>query len=123
MSPSHAASKRASRSMSTRLIVGWCLAGVGLVLLACAAWIGIRALIAKGDLQASVSLVSQIKTEIGAGNVKVAQATTKQLGDKVHNARDLTSDPIYRAAEILPLAGPNLTALRHATAIVSDVAE
>jgi hypothetical protein len=109
--------------MSTRLIVGWCLAGVGLVLLACAAWIGIRALIAKGDLQASVSLVSQIKTEIGAGNVKAAQATTKQLGDKVHNARDLTSDPIYRAAEILPLAGPNLTALRHATAIVSDVAD
>lgn len=123
MSPSHAASKRASRSMSGRTIVGWCLAGVGLVLLVCVAWIGIRALIAKGDLQASVSLVSQIKTEIGAGNVTAAQATTKHLSDKVHNARDLTSDPIFRAAEILPLAGPNLTALRHATAIVSDVAD
>jgi len=109
--------------MSTRAIVGWCIAGVILILLACLAWIGIRALMAKGDLQTSISLVSKIKTEVGSGDVAAAQATARQLAGKVHSARDLTSDPIFRAGEILPLAGPNLVAFRQSAAIVSEVTD
>jgi len=136
MSPSHAASddgafrrdrqrapKTTRRRMSTRAIVGWSITAVVVVLIACVAWIGIRALIAKSQLQASVSLVSTIKSEIGSGDVKAAQASTQQLAKKVHSARDLTSDPIFRAGEIVPLAGPNLTAFREAARIVSDVTD
>jgi len=109
--------------MSARAIVGWSIVAVMVVLLACVAWVAIRALTAKADLQTSVSLISTIKTQIGNGNVKGAQATTRQLVSKVHSARDLTSGPLFRAAEVLPLAGGNFVAFREAAATVSTVTD
>lgn len=109
--------------MSTRAIVGWSIVGVVIILLACVVWIGLRALAARADLEASVRLVSQIKEQIGHGDVVAAAATSKQLTKKACSARDLTSDPVWRSGEIVPWIGGNLVAVRQVSDVVCGIAD
>lgn len=120
MPPSSALPQRAR---SKRAIVLWVVLALVLLLLACIAWVAIRALMAKSDLESSVGLASTIQKQIGDGDAKGATATSDALAKRVHSARDLTSDPIWRAAEIVPLAGPNLTAVRQVSSVLSDVTD
>src|SRR5665213_2154290 len=82
---------------------------VVIIVLACGIWIGIRALQAKSDLEAAIPMVTTLKTQILAQNTKGANATLDKLAPKVEQARKLTSDPIWRASEILPVLGRNLS--------------
>ena len=85
---------------------------VAVVLVACAAWVGIRALQAKQELQSSMPLISTLKSQVLAQNSTGAKATYAELAPKVANARELTSDPIWRMSEVVPVLGRNLTAVR-----------
>jgi len=109
--------------MSTRAIVGWSIAIVVIILIACVVWIGLRGLAAKADLEASVSLVSQIKAQIGNGDVASAQTASKQLTKKACSARDLIGDPIWRMGEIVPWVGGNLAAVRQVSEVVCGIAD
>jgi len=93
------------------------------VLVASTAWIAVRALMAKSDLEASVSLVSTIKTEVAKGDVSAARASSAELAKKAESARSLTSDPVWRAAEAIPWVGGNLTAVRQVSDVVATVAD
>ncbi|WP_460630840.1 DUF4012 domain-containing protein [Leifsonia lichenia] len=83
-----------------------------IVLIGCVAWVGLRALTAKSELESALPMVTTLKTQIVAQDVKGAKATLAKLRPKVNSARDLTSDPIWRAGEIVPFVGPNLSAVR-----------
>lgn len=123
VSDSQALRPRVRKRTSARAIIGWSVTGVVVLLIGCVVWIGVRGLVAKADLEASVGLVSQIKTQVADGNVTAARTTSQRLATKVHAARDLTSDVIWRAAEILPLVGPSLVAVRQASGVVSAVTD
>ena len=81
-----------------------------IVLIGCVAWVGLRALTAKSELESALPMVTTLKTQIVAQDVKGAKATLAKLRPKVDSARDLTSDPIWQAGEIVPFVGPNLHA-------------
>ncbi|MBC7597231.1 MAG: DUF4012 domain-containing protein [Kineosporiaceae bacterium] len=94
---------------------------VVILLVAAGAWIGSRALQAKSNLESAIPMVATLKTQMLAQDVKGAEATLKTLKPKTTMARDLTSDPIWRAAEIVPGIGPNLSAVRQLAAVTDDV--
>jgi hypothetical protein len=122
MSSSHAAERQRKRP-SGRAIAWWIVLALVLILIACVAWIGIRAYLAKNDLEASISLVSKLQTQIASGDAAAAKATDEQLVRKVHSARSLTSDPIWRVGEFTPLVGANLTVVREVADVVADVTD
>lgn len=98
-----------------------CLAVIGVLLLAAIAWIGVRGMLAKNALQAAVPLAARLQSEIVAGDSAAATRTQSALAARVGTAADLTSDPIWKTAEHLPLAGTNLAVVRELAQIVEAV--
>ena len=106
-----------------RRIIAWSMVGVIVLLIACAIWIVLRGLQAKDALEASLPLVDKVQAQISSGDAKGAAATSRVLADHLHTARDDTNDPIWRAAEIIPGLGPNLSAVRKVSSSASDVTD
>jgi hypothetical protein len=99
----------------------WVVAGVLLILAAAGTWVGVRGIQAKDQLQAAQGEVSQLKASILSQNTKGTNATLKSLLAHSRKAKELTSDGIWRACEILPIVGPNLTAVRQLADATSAV--
>ncbi|MCU1527797.1 MAG: hypothetical protein JWP75_1560 [Frondihabitans sp.] len=111
------------RARPRQHVVRWLIVGIVILLVLCVAWIGIRAVLAKGHLEKSVSLASTVEKQIENGDASGAQATAAQLASNADDARKLTSDPVWRAAEILPLVGSDLRAVRQVSAVLSNVSD
>ncbi|HEY5224324.1 MAG TPA: DUF4012 domain-containing protein [Microbacteriaceae bacterium] len=108
-------SARHHRRTRKRLVARWWFWAIIVVLLAiiaAVAWVGVRGLQAKKDLEASIPLASTVKTQLLAQDVAGAQRTLKTLTPKVEDAKKLTSDFVWRTAELVPVLGSNLTAMR-----------
>ena len=120
MNPTRA---KRTRPRSTRSIVFLSVGAVFLVLIGGAAWIAIRGLMAKSDLEASVALASTIQKQIVAGDTAGGNTTFAQLNERLHSARELTSDPIWSAGEAIPGLGANLTAVRELAAVADEVSQ
>lgn len=112
----HRSVKRRSR------LVGFSILGFVIVILAAVAWVGVRGLLAKGELEAAIPLATSVQSELGAGDAAAARDTAQQLKDHAAEAARLTNDPVWRAAELFPFAGPNLVAFREAAAVTDSVA-
>lgn len=101
-----------------------------------AAWIGVVVILAGGtalwllhiatatrdELQAATSLVPQLKAEVLRGDSEAAEKTVSALQNHTANARTSSSDPIWRLASALPLAGPNFQAVSEISTTADDVA-
>ncbi|MGV8881647.1 MAG: DUF4012 domain-containing protein [Rhodoglobus sp.] len=115
--------RRTRRSKARR--VRRILLRVGLGVLAAivfaGAWVGIRGYLAKGELEAAVPLASRIQNEVIDGDKQGAAASLDTLKLHTRAAAQLTSDPIWRAAEVIPWAGANLTVVRELADIVNEV--
>ncbi|MFZ7086706.1 DUF4012 domain-containing protein [Curtobacterium sp. RRHDQ10] len=114
---------RRRRAGSRRGPVFWTVLALVLLLVGAVLWIGVRGALAARDLRQSVALVTTARSEIAADDTGAATATVAQLRDRASSAKRLTGDPVWRAAEVLPLAGPNLRAVRQVASIVSDVSD
>jgi len=101
-------------------ITAWTL-GVVLILAAVgAAWIGIRAGAAYGHLRAAQQTAEGAAEALS--DPSAAAALVSSLSDDTRAARELTSDPVWRAAEGLPWVGPQLQAVAVVSAAIDDVA-
>lgn len=101
-------------------IAAWTL-GVVLVLAALAAvWIGVRAALAYGHLRAAEQTARTAAEALR--DPARAPDLVAALSADTRAARDLTSDPVWRGAEILPWAGPQLHAVSTVAAALDDVA-
>ena len=85
-------------------------------------WIGVRGSMARTQLLDAVPLASTIEKAAIAGHASDTSADVKLLQQKSATAKDLTSDPVWRAAEVIPGIGPNLIAVRQSAALVHEVA-
>lgn len=94
---------------------------VGLLLIA-VGWIVVRGLNAVSDLQSIKESASHMRADVAAGDVRQATRAAQGLTAHAASARDLTGDPVWRAFEIVPLLGPNLTATRELAEISDDIA-
>ncbi len=101
--------------------LGWVGIGLGVVLVALVAWVGVRGLIAKNDLESALPLVSELKDSIKAVDLDGAQETVATVAASTANARAMTSDPVWRFVENVPGIGPNLSGFRELTAVTDDI--
>ncbi|WP_157802990.1 DUF4012 domain-containing protein [Compostimonas suwonensis] len=118
---SHGSRRR--RRRRARRIWLWSIVGVLAVLLAGIAWIGVRAFLAKGELEAALPLAKKVQSDIVAADGAAAEADGARLTVHATSAAQLTSDPVWRAAETLPWIGKNLTVMRELAGTVDDVAQ
>ncbi|MET0736244.1 MAG: DUF4012 domain-containing protein [Microbacterium sp.] len=84
---------------------------LGLIVLA-GAWVGIRGLMAKSELEALLPLAEPLKAAAADRDLAAIDELASEVQTHAGRAADLTGDPVWRAAEILPVVGPNLAAVR-----------
>jgi hypothetical protein len=82
-------------------------------------WVGARALIARDELLGAVPLAGRIGSQALAGGS--LSADLDELQARAASAASLTSDPIWRAAELVPYVGENLTAFREAASMIDQL--
>lgn len=104
--------RRPRRPAKRRHVWRWIVLGLVLLIVAVAAWIVIRGLIARDQLTSAVPLVEQLKAKVAAGDTAGLEPIADELESRAATAAALTSDPIWRAVEVVPLLGPSLTAFR-----------
>jgi hypothetical protein len=102
-----------------RIVLAVCL--LSLVIVAVGAWVGVRGYLAKGELEAALPLAGQLKNQVVSGDAEGAVASAVSLEKHSTEAAELTSDPVWRAAEVLPWVGSNLTVMRELASSVDDV--
>ncbi|WP_213814524.1 DUF4012 domain-containing protein [Glaciihabitans sp. dw_435] len=114
--------RRANPSPRRRLIL-WIVAAVVAIVLFVVLWVAIRALIARDQLLGAVPLVHSISDDAVSGDSAGIASGVAELRERAAKAESLTSDPIWRATEVLPIVGANLTAFREAAAMIHGVAD
>lgn len=99
----------------------WAVSLAAALVVFCVVWVGTRAWIAKGDLEAIVPLSSELKSAALANEPAKVSKLASALHQHAESAGSLTSDPIWRAAELTPVLGTNLTAVREISAVARDL--
>ena len=79
-----------------------------LLLLVISGWLGVRALLAKGQLEDARAQLRQVRTALESRDVPAARAATAEAVRHTDRAVGLTSDPLWRLAELTPIAGRTL---------------
>ncbi|WP_292833488.1 DUF4012 domain-containing protein [Microbacterium sp.] len=113
---SHAARRRPPRTAAFAVAVGL----IAVVAVLAAGWIGVRGVLAYGHLSAAQGAASLVGADLG--DPAVAESAIAGIAAETSAARDLTSDPVWRAAESLPWVGPQLKAVSTVAASVDLVA-
>ena len=93
------------------------VAGVG-----AGAWVGIHALSAKKSLESAQVLIGDLQTKVTKRDFAGAKTDATQIQKDTAKAVSLTSDPIWRTAELVPVLGQNLTVVRKLADVVNNVA-
>lgn len=93
-----------------------------LIVLAGTVWVGARGWLARNELQAAAALPATVEQDLVQGNTMAAQQAARELVKHADRAASLTGDPVWRAAEVLPWVGPNLTAVRESAGVTDSVA-
>ncbi|WP_206750140.1 DUF4012 domain-containing protein [Cryobacterium lyxosi] len=99
----------------------WTIIGVVVVVALASAWVGVRGWQAKTELEAAIPLAATIKSQAIAGDTEAAKASVTEMASHAARARELTGDPVWRAAEFVPFVGVNLNAVRTLAAVADDV--
>lgn len=80
-----------------------------------------RAMAAKDSLEQAMPLAMTAKDQIVAGDAAGAAATVATLSSLTADAREQTDDDMWKSLEWVPVAGPNLAAVRTAAAVTDDL--
>jgi hypothetical protein len=104
-----------------RKISMWSIAAILVIILFVVVWIAARALMARDELLGAVPLASRVGSQALAGQGDL-EADLNELQERAAAAAALTSDPIWRAAEFVPMLGNNLTAFREAASMIDQLA-
>ncbi|MEO5920109.1 MAG: DUF4012 domain-containing protein [Pseudolysinimonas sp.] len=90
------------------------------LLVAAVAWVGVRGLLAKGELEEAQALIREMKQSALDFDLPAVGTTFNEVKQHSEAARGLTSDPVWRLFEFIPWAGGNLTVVREVAATAAD---
>jgi hypothetical protein len=99
----------------------WWVAAVVVLLLFAVLWIGVRAFLARDALLGAVPIANRVGAQVLTAEVDVSDDLT-ELQTRARSAASLTSDPVWRVAEFVPILGSNLTAFREAAQVIDRLA-
>jgi hypothetical protein len=123
VSDGSAGSRAATRSRSGLRTFALVLLVVVAVAAVAVGWLTWRGLAAKQHLADADARTEVVRAALLDGRTEEATAAVADVRDDTARARDLTSDPIWRAAGALPLVGGNARAVTTTTAAVDRVAQ
>jgi hypothetical protein len=92
--------------------------GVGLV-----GWVGVRGVLARGELESAIPLATAMQQQVVAGDGGAARLTGAELGKRANAAASLTSDPVWRMFEGIPGLGANLVVVRQLAEVADALAQ
>lgn len=108
----HRKSRKRPLIRSFRLWVPVVLGVVVVALGAAALWIGPRAFEAKDELEAAIPLAQRVEAHLVKSESEHAQQAARAMQRHTARAHELTSDPVWRSLEWMPVVGANLKAVR-----------
>jgi hypothetical protein len=104
------------------LVVRWLIISLALVLVFSAVWVVTRAIMARDTLLGALPVANRIGSEVLSEGSNISD-DLDELQNRASSAAALTSDPIWRAAEVTPFLGENLVAFRQTAALIDDLAQ
>jgi hypothetical protein len=99
----------------------WASAALVVIVMFVVIWVAARALMAREELLGAVPLASKVGSQALSGEGDVSESLS-EIQERARTAAGLTSDPIWRATEFIPVLGNNLTAFREAASMVDQLA-
>lgn len=93
---------------------------LGLVI-AAGVWVGVRAMMAKTELEALVPLAAPVREAAEARDLDRLRQLLVDVQTHASEAAGLTGDPVWRLAEALPVVGPNMAAVRVVSASADEL--
>jgi Protein of unknown function (DUF4012) len=102
-------------------IVRWVIIGLVALLIAWVAWVGIRGFLAYNSLKTVLTASELAKTDLKNNDLKTALNRLNDVSGEAANAAGLTSDPAWKLAEVVPWAGPNLSAFGHSASVINTI--
>lgn len=87
----------------------------------CVAWLAHRADQVQKNLEAAADLLPELQSQVAAGDRDAAQASLDQLRGHTSEAHAAGTDPLWKAAAIIPAIGPNFAAITEVTVAADDV--
>lgn len=96
---------------------------LAVLLLGAAGWVIGRGLLAKGELESLAASAARLEEAVQARDLADVDTTVREIATHADRAAALTSDPLWRATEVLPGVGPNTAAIRLASAHARDLAD
>lgn len=115
-------SRSRTRQPRRRTVVVWVVGLLLVAVLFCVAWIAVRALQARDELIAASSVAHRMEATALSGNTASIQGDVAELQQHAAAAAGLTSDPIWRGAEVIPFVGDNLRVVRQTASLIDAVA-
>lgn len=112
--------ERRRRARTGRTVVAATLTLVLLSVVFVIAWIGVRGALAYAHVSEARALAGDLSRSLGEPTT--LSDTVTRLAEETRAARELTSDPIWNAAETAPWIGPQLAASSTVIASIDDVA-
>lgn len=114
---------QSQRPIRRRLLVAAGLsAAVAVLLIAPAAWLGVKASAISESLHSAAQLLPRLKSEILQDDAVSAAATVEELEAHTSNAREATGDPIWTIAAAMPWVGTNFQAVTVVATSADDIA-
>lgn len=75
----------------------------------------------RNQLLQSVELVQQLRSEVEHGDHVSAQQTLTRLEEQTSDARSTVAGPLWEFSSFVPLAGPNISAVREVAVSADDI--
>ena len=92
------------------------------LIVAAGAWIGVRAVMAKSELEAILPLAQSVQDAAEARDLEELGRLVAQAQGHAAQAASLTGDPVWRAGELVPFVGQNLAAVRTVSSAIDGIA-
>lgn len=117
----HRSSRRFRRKRAQRIVVIALASLVGVLVLS-AVWVTVRGLMAREQLEGAIPTAMSIRDSVLTGDVASLDDQIRVVQTRATQAESLTSDPVWRAVEVLPLFGDNLRVIRQGAAVAAEIA-
>lgn len=118
----HDSSPARRGSRTKRAGISLMIAVVVLVLLAAAGgWLAHRAQQVRSNLESSIALLPALQAAVVSRDTDRASAVTAQLMEHTTAARSAGTDPLWKAASLIPFVGQNFSAVSEVTVSADDV--
>lgn len=98
----------------------WAMATFLILVIAIAAWVGVRGALAYKHLSALQEVASTQASQL-ISDPATAVAALTEISEDARAAHDLTNDPVWKLAELSPWLGPQLSALATISASANDL--